>query len=730
MNNQTAAKTSLFPAWLWFWLGVYIVSLPKLINYLIYLFQDSINQYYTWSTEVGGENSFFELLRVINFYEIAAYVIVLVGIISIFFPKVRGKIVENKYKLVKKDENPAIQEITAFVRQYVPQIQVKANVLRTDLFAITYPLGFRKPALGIFGKTVKLWRSDRKSAEAILLHEISHIRQGDTLVLGAGSLFETAISYWVWIFLLLVFIPIVFYTGGTIISLPSQTILFLSNGFLSCISELLTTFGVFLLPLAGVWVSELLADRLATEELKSNETMLNAMDLLSEEKDWQWKEKIRAGATHPPTSLRRYFVKHTQSWQVTLLLVVSFPLTYFVRLLVNLGTLLPSLLTGVDDFFHQANLVFNVWAESALPIFIAMTLWLLLWNRLEPWWGKIFNSSENSSCHAKSKLLVFSAIVPLVAALCAGILLQITASPDKNETVQSATLSAQTTIPAVLDNHYKIGQVFQAGDAQVIVMGWENLTDSPELQGVKDKKIIQVEVAVRNNGKDTIPPLVSCARLKDASGKEYHFSLEDSDNSIIYNHDLPSDAPRPGQNIRGKISFLVDQKSDEFQFIYLANPPLDMTRSYVELTDDPAGQISPPETLPESSNLSDASLNQALGLKDFSITVTKVWTINSKVITPDPGNKLIALDLTINNTGSQPFKISNIFLLELEDEDGITYSPKATATGAIGKKLPQEDLTPGKQVSLSLGFVLPEKQKKMRLQYVPDNKKTIELRIP
>lgn len=743
MNKPTSARTSLLPVWLWFWLGVYIVTLPTLISYLIYLIQDSLAQYYTWSVEVMGENTFFELLRGINLYEIVAYIVILVGVISIFFPQIRGRITERKYRLAAKDENPAIQEITAFIQQYVPHIQVRANLLRSDLFAITYPLGFRKPAIGVFGGLVKVWRADRKTAEAILLHEIGHIRQGDTLVLGAGSLFEKAISYWVWIYLLLVFIPILLYTGRAVWDAGSSLTLviqLLINGVLSWIGELLTTFALFVLPLAGIWSSELMADRLAAEEIKSSETMQKAMALLTVKKSWI--QKIFGGVTHPPTPLRRFLVEHAQSGWVILLLTIFFPLMYPVRLLVNLGSLIPLVQSGLDRFAHNISLAINTWAGSVWPTFIAMVVWLLLWKWLEPWWGKLFVGSERKPGRSSFGILALSAVVPLVAAMCAGLLALIPVYQGADATDQPITAQAQvspndipstpsipTIIPTKPGSQYKIGQVFQVGDAQVVVLGWETLTNAPDQKDTADKMIIQVEVAVRNNGADNIAPLVSCARLKDASGKEYHYSLDDADNSIVITHDLPSGAPKPGEKIQGKISFSVDRNSDGFQFIYIANPPLDMTRASVALTNDALGRISPSETLP-GSNPSNAAANQALALKDITVMVTRVWTVESKFITPDPDKKLIALDLTIKNTGSETYKIANIFMFEFADENGITYFPGAIATAATGKKLPDEDLAPGKEVSLSIGFELPKTLKKARFQNMLDDRKTIELDVP
>ncbi len=44
--------------------------------------------------------------------------------------------------------------------------------------------------------------------------------------------------------------------------------------------------------------------------------------------------------------------------------------------------------------------------------------------------------------------------------------------------------------------------------------------------------------------------------------------------------------------------------------------------------------------------------------------------------------------------------------------------------------MPKEDVAPGNQVNLSIGFELPETLKKARFLYVLDDSKTIELDIP
>lgn len=753
------ARTPLLPVWLWFWVGVYLLTLPGLISYLATLAQDVVAQYYTWSVQVGGETSFFEMLRATNLYELAAYGLVLVGVLLTLLPHVRCFYEEHKHKLVEAPRNPAVQEITAFVRQYVPHIQVRANTTRNaENYIITYPRGFRKPALGVFRNFFHLWRSDRKAAEAILLHEIAHVRQGDTLMLGAGSFFEQAVGGWVVVFLLFVCLPLTLYTGGSIIEASNQLnqlgifslgrylsriAQILASSALSLIGEFMLTFSIVLMPLAGIWTSELLADYIAAKEVDSDEMMRHAIQRLSAPKSWVGQ--IIAGATHPPMALRKLLIEHINDRWAMILLISIFPLMFVVRLLVRLGSLLPNMLEGAENFGGYVQIAIHSWASSSFPYFVAMAVWLLLWWWAEPLWDRFFTRSAGVQHRPPFGPLAIGALVSVGIALLAGVASALT-SP-------AAPISITPTSPP--SSTYKIGQVFQVGDAQVVVTGWETLTSlteaqqsrigleanlahsvdtltgSPDEQVASDKKIIRVSIAVRNNGSDTIAPLVSCAQLQDDAGRNYHYSYDQNKNSVITSLDLPSGAPKPGERLQGKISFLVDRDANNISFIYIANPPVDMSSATVPLTDDPAGAVSPPETLPASSNTADTTPEgQPLSLDGLTVTVDKVWPIENKLFTPDAGKRFVALNLTLNNTSDKTFQIANIFMFELVDDNGITITPGAIATGATGKQIPSQDLDPGQHVSISLGFEVPDTLKQAKLQYMLDSKQSVKVALP
>ncbi|NJL50140.1 MAG: hypothetical protein HC929_25555 [Leptolyngbyaceae cyanobacterium SM2_5_2] len=66
----------------------------------------------------------------------------LVGVLMVLFPKVRQRQLERTYNLGPATvASPVLQDITATVAAYSPDIAIKTNLLRTDQFAFAYPWG-------------------------------------------------------------------------------------------------------------------------------------------------------------------------------------------------------------------------------------------------------------------------------------------------------------------------------------------------------------------------------------------------------------------------------------------------------------------------------------------------------------------------------------------------------------------------------------------------------------
>lgn len=769
MNTQKLSLASLRPAWLWFWLTLYLIGLPNLFqDQFVKRINDISSSTYTWSVQVGGLTPLFETMRAVSLYELVAYVVVFVGVASVFLPWLRGAYVEKKYRLIQADTIPVVHEIGIFVRQQVPNIYIRANLRRTDLFAITYPLGFRKPALAIFGGLVILWRMDQKRAEAILLHEIGHVRQGDTLILGAGSLFEVLVRYWVWIFLFLIFLPVTLYTAGSIYQYSRQFSGFLENvpghfvlvtanliilGVMTLISEFFMMFSVFVLPLAGIWSAELYADRFVIDTTQSDQAIKNGLANLDRKSIW--KKEILSGASHPPARFRAFLTNHYRSKVMIPVLVLFFPLAYFVKFLFLLvATLLPQFYDR-STLANNFSLAVQSTIDGLLPLLFAMIVWVLIWPLITAAWLWFFTQKRYTLAWTKQKIFSVCVAVPLLIVIWKGCVptssdspkVNIVASQTPTTTIQKEQLTPvsttqqtggakeQTTSANTPNGFYKIGQIVPAGNFRLIVLGYEILSDDPALQGQQNKVLVRIRVTFWNEGITDNSNLASSILIRDASNKEYSFSLNPDINSWVIEPDSPTESIKPGERFQGTVAYLVDKTSQGLVFEFISNPPLDMTRSFIPLTDDPDGRVSTPDVFPTITAVTAARLPATLAVDGINITSHRVWVVDLQNFPPKDGNRYLAIDMTFLCTGKTNFEIANIYSILLLDENGHNYLPSAVLTGIIAaqqhKNLPDKNLSPGQKVDVTIGFMVPKTIKALTLQYsFGENKQAIDLPIP
>lgn len=165
--------------WLWFWLVFYVINTPARFG--------QWNQ--TWNTVVSLISRRTDLSRLLGLPSIVEFVpsiALSLGVLTIFIPKARAALLKRQYSLVDPPEMTVISEIKDFLHNYVPAIKITFS-LKPGVLAFVYPLGYRTTAVAIFSGFIKLWRSDRPAAEAVLLHEIAHYVHGDALIVGAGS---------------------------------------------------------------------------------------------------------------------------------------------------------------------------------------------------------------------------------------------------------------------------------------------------------------------------------------------------------------------------------------------------------------------------------------------------------------------------------------------------------------------------------------------------------------
>ncbi len=374
------------PPWLWFWLALYLYYLQAERELLV----GGISGLLSGSSDLTDA----VLARAVNVAFLLPHLIVAVGILTIFAPWARAAYLERKFRLT--DTPPVLhtlKEIVSFVHERAPHLDIKSNMLRTDHIAFIYPLGFRKSALAIFGGLIKLWRKDRRAAEAVLLHEIAHYRHGDTLIVGVGSPFTAFLRYG----LLLSYCSLLagFYAllwalrpEGGIFSEPRYLILLASWPLIIAVVLAVIVLPVFVVPLVGIWTTELNADRFAVETQGTPATTTTALGELAHRGSW-WRWLLFR-LSHPPIRMRRWMVVRSGTLWGTLVLLSIFPASVFLR--ASFGVVFDTYLFSSLEHFREAiGLNLEEWAVGC----VAMAALVSTWPCVARYWERLFTGKDS-----------------------------------------------------------------------------------------------------------------------------------------------------------------------------------------------------------------------------------------------------------------------------------------------------------------------------------------------
>nr|AAU83587.1 conserved hypothetical protein [uncultured archaeon GZfos31B6] len=402
------------PPWLWFWVVLYVISLP-----------DQIRLY-----EPAIVDLFFhkDWLVLANVPELLPFLALFIGILLIPFPWLRAFYLERRFQLAEPDRNSsALTEMETFLQQHAPGIHIKTNMLRTDQLAFVYPLGYRKTGIALFGSLFRLWRSDRQTAEAILLHEVAHCRHGDALVIGVGSFFEAVVRNFIVLYLLFCFLPLSWsFASQSIDALQSgipfahklQQIftIILPGSFLQSLGLLGGLASVFVLPIIAIWSAEFNADRFVINQQKSSFDLLQALNKISLPLSiFSW---IIFRLTHPPIKIRKWAAEPRLG--KFLLVLLLFPVAYFAKLLALIIRALSEYLSIYSDFaeiFVQLTDNIKTYFAAIAPIWCAMAGFFLLWPFMSMYWEQYFGGSRGTQSFGTYAPYLLSALIVGLLAL-------------------------------------------------------------------------------------------------------------------------------------------------------------------------------------------------------------------------------------------------------------------------------------------------------------------------
>jgi Zn-dependent protease with chaperone function len=425
MKNESAYRRSM-PPWIWFYIIISIFYIP----YYSYYISTSLDSIIKESANSQVLGPIWPILNAwITLGELLPLVVIILGILTLLLPRVRAKYISRKYNLPDKVvyDVDSLSEIRAFVGQMAPNLVIKANLLRTDQIAFIYPLGFRKTALAIFGGLIRLWKSDRKAAEAILLHEIGHYRQGDSLILGVGSFFGYLINNWFKLTLIFILIPILllpiayaFAQGSGIygmVNLIVSVIISIPNFFIIYSTELLS---FIILPIMAIWSAEINADRYMINQRKAEKDSLKVIDGLSE--DRSIFKNLLIDPTHPPKNIRRRLLTSNSSISRLTFSIILFPLGFLVRFILleiwAIGSYLmdSSLgLQGFDSVVSHSISNFAIYFGDTMPTtWICLALMIAIWPFIENRWYYFFAGTKETQTIKDIKGYMTSSFIVII----------------------------------------------------------------------------------------------------------------------------------------------------------------------------------------------------------------------------------------------------------------------------------------------------------------------------
>ncbi|WP_372624533.1 hypothetical protein [Falsiroseomonas sp.] len=325
------------PPWLFLWIPLFLWSLPDRLDTLRDQLANLLKAGSGLDPAVpaaAGAFVFRNLVVGSLVLEGLVWALLAAGIALVLLPRLRAWELERRYGLAPYDPaypGAALHEIVARFREIAPGLEVRVNLAETRETAFVYPLGYRRNAVAVFGALTRAWRVDRAAAEVILLHELAHHRNGDALVVGAGSRLEVLLRHW-WILLgVLAVLPVAWtvatfaYSGGAWGAALTNE--YLPRGLVGGpLRLLLWTPAVLLPPLAALWVIEFQADRFAAAKASSPTAYIA----------WLGTHKPKPGLlnalthklSHPPLALRRWLLARAERPLSLVVVLLIFPASY------------------------------------------------------------------------------------------------------------------------------------------------------------------------------------------------------------------------------------------------------------------------------------------------------------------------------------------------------------------------------------------------------------------
>ncbi|TMC23473.1 MAG: DUF4352 domain-containing protein [Chloroflexi bacterium] len=589
-------KSGVLPPWLWFWLAIYILGLPAVVD----RFKKNLLILFTGIDSPNLPPLDRQLGRPYTVVELLLDLTLTLGVLLVFLPRIRTVFLQRKYGLTEPqflspeqtlpETSQTLQAVSQFLRAYAPSVTLTYNangqVMRDRAFV--YPIGYRRTGIALSGRLLTLWNTDQQAAEAILLHEIEHYRHGDMFVIGAGSFLETIIKRW---FLLIVIFNLVPLTLGflirTITSIQELLaigadpwsilvyniqlffILYIPSMLLEFLVSFFWTTALFTNVVMAIWCAEINADRFVIDTTQSTQVLEKAMAQHAVSTTW-WRW-LWSGIHHPPPALRRWLAQRSQSTGGLVLLLLLFPAAAFIKLIFLCGWALSFFLTflytGTSVGYIVGTLGNDIvyFLEALVPVWLVMAVLMALWPVLTRYWERIFTHTASRPVQASYRAYLSS--TGFITVICiVGLVLTLLPQPAEPSDFKP-TIPHNTANTA--NGHFKIGDNVTIGNLwKITVTSVEAHSKNLGMQASAGHEFLVINVSLTNISTQTSTLMTSPQfTLTDLQNVSYHDTLitVPPPPAVAQNGNVPAGATVQGPLTYKEIPMSVSQFTLSFK---------------------------------------------------------------------------------------------------------------------------------------------------------------------
>lgn len=294
----------------------------------------------------------------------------------------------------------------------------------------------------------------------------------------------------------------------------------------------------------------------------------------------------------------------------------------------------------------------------------------------------------------------------ILSLACQGLARPTDVSPSEPaEAVESGNESQPTEEAPLGPVSAGVGEIVESGDLAMFVVGWEEIAPTSYWKPESGKKFIAVDFMVVNMGKIPVP--LSCysdVYLKDETAQVYD---NDSGAQLAGRIHCISLEVNPGEKVRGKVGFQVPENATGLQFIFDSDD-WNAGKVFVDLGVQPtSAQV--PSSLPGEKPQTSDKVGEPIQFGSLIVTVNAVTHPTfADYNKPAEGNTFIAVDVTIENTGSVSVEIYPGGQMAILDSLHLFYTDDIEATIAAGGGSSMTiSLAPGEKIRTQVGYQIP-----------------------